>query len=135
MDTRSKILETDDAVPAALAAKAEGKRLIVSYGEYDPVLAAHAERLSSRKPAGVTDAWHVVAVLPNPDALMPLRARCEVVAGLACVDCVVPFDQDPSLLGMAAGKAELHDDREADALTRDQVIAHIHAKQKLAQSE
>lgn len=135
VDTRKKILDADQALAAALEAKAEGKRLVISVGEYDPVLADHAQRLASRKHGPDDVAWHVVAVLPNSDALMPLRARCELVAALAAVDCVVPFEQDPSVLSMVAGKAELHDDRAQDAEARAAVIAHIHAKQKLASTE
>lgn len=113
-----------------MEAKSDGKRLVISMGEYDPVLGTHAERLAARRTS--ENDWHVVAVLPSKDALLPLDARCELVAALSAVDCVVPFDQDPSLLGMAAGKAELHDDREQDAAAREALITHIHAKQKLA---
>lgn len=132
MDTRTKILDTDQALAAALAAKAEGKSLVISVGEYDPVLARHAERLAGRKGGREHSAWHVVAVLPGKDTLLPLRARCELVAALAAVDAVVPFEQDPSVLSMVAGKAELHDDQQVDADARESLITHIHGKQKLA---
>ncbi|MCC6263138.1 MAG: hypothetical protein IT169_06135 [Bryobacterales bacterium] len=129
MDTRNKIKSVNDALAAGMQAKEDGKRLVISYGEYDPMLAGHAERLAARRTEG---AWHVVAVLPGKDPLLPLPARCEMAAALRGVDCVVAFEQSPSMLGMVAGKAELHDDRDADADVRRELIAHIHAKQKLA---
>ncbi len=132
MDTRNKILDTDGAFRAAMEAKADGKRLVISMGEYDPVLGSHAERLAERRS---DDAWQVVAVVPGTDPLLPLQARCELVAALAAVDCVTPFEQDPALLGMAAGKAEIHDDRKLDASARDALITHVHARQKLASAE
>lgn len=132
MDTRNKIVDTDGAFRAAMEAKSEGKRLVISMGEYDPVLGGHAERLAARRGA---DAWQVVAVLPGADPLLPLQARCELVAALAAVDCVTPFEQDPALLGMASGKAEIYDDRKADVAARDALITHIHAKQRLASAE
>ncbi len=132
VDTRNKILDFDGAFRAAMEAKADGKRLVISLGEYDPVLGQHAERLAARRTA---DAWQVVAVIPGKDPLLPIRARCELVASLAAVDCVTAFEQDPSLLGMAAGKAEVHDDRQQDVAARQALIIHIHAKQKLASPE
>jgi len=132
VDTRNKIVDTDGAFRAAMEAKANGRRLVISMGEYDPVLGAHAERLAARR---TSDAWQVVAVLGGEDPLLPWEARCALVAALESVDCVVRFDQDPSLLGMAAGKAEIHDDRAADADARAALITHIHAKQKLAAAE
>lgn len=129
MDTRNKIKSVNEALAAGLQAKDEGKRLVVSYGEYDPLLAEHAERLAARR---TESSWNVVAVLPGKDPLLPLEARCNLVAALRCVDCVVPYEQPLSMLQMAAGKAELHDDRQTDAAARDALIARIHAKQKLA---
>lgn len=129
MDTRNKIKIVNDALAAGMQAKEDGKRLVISYGEYDPMLAEHAERLAARRTG---DAWHVVAVLPGNNPMLPLAARCEMAAALRNVDCVVAFEQSPSLLSMVAGKAELHDDRKADAEARRELIAHIHAKQKLA---
>ena len=129
MDTRTKIKSVNDALAAAMEAKERGKRIVISVGEYDPMLAGHAERLVLRSQS---DTWHVVAVVPGKSPLTPLAARCELVAALRSVECVVPFEQDPSLLGMVAGKAEVHDDRKADAEARDSLIAQIHAKQELA---
>jgi bifunctional ADP-heptose synthase (sugar kinase/adenylyltransferase) len=132
VDTRNKIVDFDGAFRAAMQAKAEGKRLVISLGEYDPVLASHAERLAGRRADGC---WQVVAVTPGENPLLPVAARCELVASLASVDCVTAFEQDPSLLAMAAGKAEVHDDRAQDAAARDALITHIHAKQKLTSAD
>jgi bifunctional ADP-heptose synthase (sugar kinase/adenylyltransferase) len=130
VDTRTKILDTDGALRAAMEAKEANRQLVISFGEYDPLLGTHAERLAGRRQSD--SRWHAVAVLPGKDPLLPLRARCELVAALETVDCVVPFEQDPSVLAMVAGKAELHDDREADAAERTALVSRIHTKQKLA---
>lgn len=129
MDTRNKIKNVNDALALGLRAKDAGKRLVVSYGEYDPLLAETAERLAARRK---DDCWQVVAVLPGKETLLPLEARCNLLAALRGVDCVVAFEQSPTMLQMAAGKAELHDDRQADTAAREGLIAQIHAKQKLA---
>ena len=129
MDTRNKIKSVNDALAAGMQAKDNGKRLVISYGEYDPMLAEHAERLAARRVEG---AWHVVAVLPGKDPLLPLPARCEMAAALRGVDCVVAFEQSPSMLGMVAGKAEIHDDRQAGEDVRRELIALIHEKQRLS---
>ena len=112
-----------------MQAKEDGKRIVISFGEYDPMLAEHAERLANR---ARSDSWHAVAVVPGKNPLMPLAARCEMAAALRAVDCVVAFEQDPSLLGMVAGKAEIHDDRTIDQEARVTLVSLIHEKQKLA---
>lgn len=114
-----------------MEAKDSGQRLVISYGEYDPMLAVHAQRLAARH---ASDAWHIVAVLPGKDPLLPLAARCEMAAALRAVDCVVAFEQSPSLLSMVAGKAEIHDDRQASEVARRDLIALIHEKQRLSEA-
>ena len=78
MNTRDKILEAAPSGPAILVV-----------GTFDPLLAAHSERLQQLAKSGVKLA---VAVADLPNALLPLQARREMVAALRVVDFVVPFD-------------------------------------------
>src|SRR5271165_2106609 len=78
MDTREKII--DDAQAANIAVDA-----IVVSGYFDPLIAAHAERLASLKTG---DKKLLVLIATPPDAILPAAARAELVAGLRCVDYV-----------------------------------------------
>lgn len=84
MDTRTKIRPaTEFKRPAFLVS-----------GYFDPLLAAHALRLESVKPAGSRLA---VLVADPPDPILPARARAEMVAALRVVDEVlVPAADAPS---------------------------------------
>jgi hypothetical protein len=75
VDTRGKIRPAHEFKRPAL---------LVS-GYFDPLLAAHAERLEAVKPAGVPLA---VIVAEPPDPVLPARARAEMVAALRAVDAV-----------------------------------------------
>jgi bifunctional ADP-heptose synthase (sugar kinase/adenylyltransferase) len=76
VDSRHKIRTT---VPA-------GENVQIVSGYFDPLLAAHAERLEAIKRPG---ARLVVALADPPDPILPARARAELVAALRCVDYVV----------------------------------------------
>jgi glycerol-3-phosphate cytidylyltransferase-like family protein len=67
-----------DQVPA-------GEYLYVG-GTFDPLLAEHARRLAHlrRNHAGL-----VVVIIEGDHAILPARARAELVAGLASVDYVI----------------------------------------------
>ena len=92
MNTRSKIL--------ASAALIDQPAILV-IGTFDPLLAAHAERLAELAQPG---AKLVVAVADSPNALLPLEARREMVAALRVVDFVVPLEP------AASSWAAIHDD-------------------------
>lgn len=78
MDTRSKIISSEDATGLAVAT------LVLGY--FDPVLAAHVERLQALG-GPVT-----VSLLDPPEEILPARARAELVASLACVERVIVGD-------------------------------------------
>jgi glycerol-3-phosphate cytidylyltransferase-like family protein len=75
LDTRKKILDSEATVVT---------------GHFDPLTAAHAERLATLKQAG---RLLVVIITSPPEALLPARARAELVAGLAVVDRVIIADE------------------------------------------
>lgn len=78
MDTRSKIISSEYATGLAVAT------LVLGY--FDPVLAAHVERLQALG-GPVT-----VSLLDPPEEILPARARAELVASLACVERVIVGD-------------------------------------------
>ena len=79
MDTREKII---DAAQAACIA-ASGATVVSGY--FDPLIAAHAERLAKLKPA---NSKLLVLIATPPNAILPAAARAELVAGLRAVDYV-----------------------------------------------
>jgi len=78
LDTRSKIISSEYATGLAVAT------LVLGY--FDPVLAAHVERLQALG-GPVT-----VSLLDPPEEILPARARAELVASLACVERVIVGD-------------------------------------------
>lgn len=78
MDTRAKI-----AAPGAPARLKPGTRVVS--GSFDPLLRKHADDLAEirRSAAGLA-----VVVTEPAEALLPARARAELVAALECVDAV-----------------------------------------------
>lgn len=79
MDTRTKI------VPAAEAGRIAAAGAIVVTGYFDPLLAAHAERLIGLKREGLP---LLIALADPENPILPASARAELVAGLAVVDYV-----------------------------------------------
>jgi bifunctional ADP-heptose synthase (sugar kinase/adenylyltransferase) len=87
VDTRSKILS-----PAALANSSTAVSA-VAWGYFDPLLAAHARELAALRERSGGPV--VAVVLPLENALLPLRARAEMVAALRMIDYVVIADDEP----------------------------------------
>jgi glycerol-3-phosphate cytidylyltransferase-like family protein len=112
VDTRTKI------VPPAEASRLAASGVTVVSGYFDPLLAAHADRLHELKHAGTP---LLVAIADPPHAILPARARAELVASLAVVDYVAE-----SLDGLAA---QTHLETE-DARRLEDLIAHVHARQR-----
>ena len=79
----------------------EGKRVVFTNGVFDILHAGHVQMLEKSRSLG-----DVLIVALNSDAsarrlgkgpgrpIVSLQGRAPVVAGLACVDAVVAFDQD-----------------------------------------
>jgi glycerol-3-phosphate cytidylyltransferase-like family protein len=114
VDTRTKI------VPLAEASRLAAAGAFVVSGHFDPLLAAHAEQLRQLKPSG---AWLLVAIAEPSNPILPARARAELVAGLAVVDYVAE-----SVDGLTPQKHLEPDDERR----REDLIAHVHARQRAA---
>lgn len=89
MDTRNKILEAPR--PEETPWPEFARPLAVVTGYFDLLRAEHARDLQhARDAAGA--ATLLAIVLPSPTALLPQRARAELVAALRAVDYVVAAD-------------------------------------------
>lgn len=88
VDTRNKIIEADRA---AELARDPGTTVVI--GAFDPLLAAHVREL--QRVRNRTAGGPLLIVLAQPvEALLPLRARAEMVAALRMVDFVFPAGGD-----------------------------------------
>ena len=114
MDTRAKIVS---AVQARLIA-AQGATVVSGY--FDPLVASHAERLAELKREHVP---LLVLIATPADAILPARARAELVAGLAVVDYVCETAVDVAL----------HISLELEHTKRlAELIEHVQARQRAA---
>lgn len=103
IDTRYKIMDWDAAAAFVAACHAAGQRVAFTNGCFDLLHPGHIRILQeTRKTADVmvlalnTDAS--VQRLKGPARpVQPEQDRATVLAALACVDCVVLFDEDTPL--------------------------------------
>jgi hypothetical protein len=118
LDTRTKII---DAAQAARIAKAGA--MIIS-GHFDPMVASHAEQLTSLKQDGKS---LLILITTPPDPILPALARAQLVAGLACVDfvCDASVLNGENLTPHVALETQ-HSERFAI------LIRHVHARQRTA---
>jgi len=86
MDTRRKIVSTEEAVAVIERLRKGGKTVRIASGYFDPLLAEHARRLGDAR-AGCDVLVVLVATPPEP--VLPETARAELVAALAAVDYVL----------------------------------------------
>lgn len=114
MDTRTKIIDSAEAARVAQA----GATVVSGY--FDPLVASHADRLSGLKRDG---APLLVLIATPTNAILPARARAELVAGLTIVDYVCDSPD-----GIAA---QIHLEKE-DGARLEKLIAHVHARQQAA---
>ncbi len=121
MDTRRKIL---DAAAARALVEAGPTRLVSGY--FDPLTAAHADRLAEIARAEPGRKL-VVLVQPWEDALLDAVSRAELVAALRTVEAVVAGEEAQRLAGMVPEAAILHEER-ADEERRRQLVAHIRSR-------
>jgi glycerol-3-phosphate cytidylyltransferase-like family protein len=114
LDTRSKILDGDGARRIA-----DSGAMVVS-GYFDPLVSSHAKRLAELKRDG---AKMLVVIVTPKNAILPARARAELVASLASVDYVT--EACPELTPQV--RLEHEDEARLEAL-----IEHVHARQGAA---
>jgi bifunctional ADP-heptose synthase (sugar kinase/adenylyltransferase) len=109
LDTRTKIVTIEEARKLT-----DGKPARWVAGDFDPLLAGHVSRLHE---FAAPDRLLVVGVSDIASPLLPLRARAELVAALAMVDCVVagagggsfePLDDAPLTARLAAHIVQRH---------------------------
>jgi bifunctional ADP-heptose synthase (sugar kinase/adenylyltransferase) len=94
MDTRTKILPRDRAVPTLFALSANGAATVAASGWFDVLQAAHCRRLAEAKP---DPRAHLVVFVYDDAAqrrgLIEAWSRAQMVAALAVVDYVVICDE------------------------------------------
>jgi bifunctional ADP-heptose synthase (sugar kinase/adenylyltransferase) len=114
VDTRTKIIDAAEARRIAAAGA------ISVSGYFDPLVSSHAKRLAELKIGG---AKLLVVIATPTNAILPARARAELVAALAVVDYVTETDGNltPQI------RLEHEDEARLDAL-----IEHVHARQRAA---
>jgi hypothetical protein len=119
VDTRTKIV---DAVQARLIA-AQGATVVSGY--FDPLVASHAERLSELKNAELKrERVPLLVLIATPaDAILPARARAELVSGLAVVDYVC---ETADGVAPHVSLEREHTDRLAE------LVEHVQARQRAA---
>jgi hypothetical protein len=121
VDTRTKIVTAAEA-DAGIRASGCSARLVSGY--FDPLLAAHAERLEELAAPG----WLLVAfVRTPPDPLLPARARAELVAAVGAVDLVVIDDGDDETPGRI-GAVETIREEAADERRSRQFIDRVRSR-------
>lgn len=109
-----QILSLEQALAARRALQAEGKTLVFTNGIFDLLHAGHVASLEAARALG--DALYVGL---NSDAsarrlkgparpLVPEADRARVLAALACVDAVIPFDEDTAGQLVAALKPDIY---------------------------
>jgi glycerol-3-phosphate cytidylyltransferase-like family protein len=114
LDTRTKIIN---------ARELAGFEGIVVSGYFDPVTAAHAERLQELKEPGKE---LLVVVTEPPDPILPALARAQLVAGLRVVDHV-------AIDSAGAPPADVRLEQEDTERLR-KLIAHVESRQRAAAS-
>jgi glycerol-3-phosphate cytidylyltransferase-like family protein len=116
-------LDTREKIGPAAHFRRDGRPVYVVIGYFDPVHSAHVVRLEQLKPDGVQ---LVVAVLDEADAVLPLRARAELLAGLRAVDYVlVDEQQDLDSVLAELQPDRVIDERALDQARRESLIEHV----------
>jgi hypothetical protein len=114
LDTRAKIVSSQSISPTG-----EGGTVVIGY--FDPLFAANVIRLNE-----ICDRAPITAVVADrADALLPLRARAELVAALTCVERVILCEEDASQIASRLQATRIFDEREADEQRARDLSAHI----------
>jgi hypothetical protein len=103
------------------AARIAAAGATVVTGYFDPLLAAHPDRLATLKRAGMP---LLVAIADPENPILPARARAELVAGLAVVDYVAE-----SVDGLTPGFIPDSRLEQEDQARLEDLIEHVHELQ------
>ncbi len=92
-----RVMEQEDAVKHIMDLKAEGKKIVMTNGCFDILHAGHLASLTAASQLGdillvaVNDDASVAALKGSGRPVNALANRMELLAGIGCVDVVVPF--------------------------------------------
>lgn len=129
MDTRNKIIDLAQAEAILGDSLKEGAQPVkVVRGYFDPLTAAHARRLTE-----VAAGKHLLVIVSTPpDSILPLRARGELVAGLAVVDSVLLTDEgEADRFIVQFKRAAFLDERAADERRRLDLVERVIERQRV----
>ena len=111
MDTRSKILTAEEA-----AARYTDTPVVLA--TFDVLTAPRIRRLREI----AAQARTLIAIVQEvPGSLLPLRARAELAASLAIIDCVIETGAD----AIVAKASAIFDEREAEQRHTAELIEHV----------
>jgi hypothetical protein len=126
LDTRKKIRPAADAAVLRREAAGQNKTVRAVAGNFDPLLIEHARMLGDfARPEAIL----VAVVAPSENPLLTVRARAELVAALAAVDCVFAADGGDveAILADLAPEAVLRCE-DGDKRRTAELIAHVHSR-------
>lgn len=126
MDTRAKIVDLEKALQVATTLRERGASLRLVTGYFDVLTADHVRRLRDLAAGHAL----IAVVLDPPSPLLSPRARAELAAGLAMIECVVPVNGarlDDVLLRL--GPAEVIREEPSDERRRAQLMQHVRSRQ------
>jgi len=129
VDTREKIKSWPEAAGLIGSLSRGGAKGVVVTGFFDPLLAEHARRLEE---IAAVRGRVVVALNDAPSALLPPRARAELLAGLRSVESVL-LPPPEGLQAMLAGLPDELVIREegSDERRRENLIRRVRQKHGL----
>ncbi len=109
-----RVMEQEDAVKHIMALKAEGKKIVMTNGCFDILHAGHLASLTAASQLGdillvaVNDDASVTALKGSGRPVNALANRMELLAGIGCVDVVVPFSGTHSATLLASVEPDVY---------------------------
>jgi hypothetical protein len=127
LDTRTKILDLNDAEEFLRTRLGAEPPVKVVVGYCDPLVASHVRRLNDI----ARDGKLIVIVSSPTHPLLPVEARAELVAALAVVEKVIAVQPSKlrDLLRLVPGEL-LVMEQAGDAERTEELVRHVHARQR-----
>lgn len=134
---RSKILSPDQIQTEAKRLREQGVTLVTTNGCFDVLHVGHLRYLQAAKETGdqliiLLNSDRSVQALKGPSRpIVPEAERAEMLAGLACVDYVVVFDEDTPVELLQRIQPHIHvkgGDYNCDTLPEASVLQSLGAK-------
>lgn len=118
IDTRTKIVQLDEARRRAAEYRARGEKVRAVAGYFDPLLPVHIAQLQR-----LAGAAKLFVIVDSPeDTYLELPARTELAAALSFVECVV---SGGAAMAEALGADELLPELEAEGERRQEFIRYV----------